>query len=70
MEKSYVILCMYEELLKGNPLCIDNCLVEYRISVPTFRRYLALLREFFAERHGADIRYDKTEKGYYLERRT
>ncbi|MBQ8884994.1 MAG: hypothetical protein IJY62_01275 [Clostridia bacterium] len=67
MNKSYVILCMYEDLIGGKTLRIKDCQTEYSVSVPTFRRYIALLREYFAERRAVDIVYDKEAGGYRTE---
>lgn len=64
MNKSYVLLLMCEDLKKGNPLRLEECLQRYGISVPTFRRYIALLRDFFMEVHGKEIKYYPAEKSY------
>ncbi len=68
MNKCYAVLCMCEDLTKGKTLTIENCLTEYEISVPTFRRYISLLRMYFAERHSTELIYDKNLKGYRLEK--
>ena len=68
MNKSYAVLCMCEDLMKGKTLTIENCLAEYAVSVPTFRRYISLLRMYFAERHSTELVYDKKVKGYRLEK--
>ena len=68
MNKCYAVLCMCEDLMKEKTLTIENCLAEYAISVPTFRRYISLLRMYFAERHSTELIYDKNLKGYRLEK--
>ena len=68
MSKCYAVLCMCEDLTKGKILMIENCLSEYEISVPTFRRYISLLRIYFAERCCMELIYDKQLKGYRLEK--
>ncbi|MBQ4268094.1 MAG: hypothetical protein IJB97_00420 [Clostridia bacterium] len=66
MNKSIVVLAMYDRLADGRNLKLEQCIAEYRISLPTFRRYLALLRDYCLEAHGREIVYDKMEKCYRL----
>ncbi|MBQ4587061.1 MAG: hypothetical protein IJB13_04650 [Clostridia bacterium] len=68
MNKSYVLLLMCENLKKGNPLRLEECLQRYGISVPTFRRYIALLRDFFMEELSKEIIYVPTERCYRVKK--
>ncbi|MBQ2909057.1 MAG: hypothetical protein IKC33_01315 [Clostridia bacterium] len=68
MNKSYVLLLMCEDLKKGKPIRFDECLQKYKISVPTFRRYIAVLRDFFIEELGKEIIYVPTEKCYRVKK--
>lgn len=64
--KSYILLCMYDALRKGKPLFINECLCEYKISIATFRRYIALLRVYIADAYGSDVEYLSSERAYRL----
>ena len=66
MNKSYVLLCMCEKLQSGCGLQIEDCCNEYGISVPTFRRYIAILRNFFIEKYNSEIKYDQKSKEYRI----
>ena len=64
MNKSYVLLLMCNDLSNGKEIKIEECLVKYKISEPTFRRYIATLRDFFMEQFGKEIKYYPAEKCY------
>lgn len=64
--KSYIILCMYDTLRVGKPVCADECMVDYGISIATFRRYISLLRAYFLESRGLDVAYDSVKKEYRI----
>lgn len=66
MTKSYVLLCMYEKLKKGENINIDRCCNEFDISVPTFRRYMSALRNFLCENQNKEIVYGVKEKSYFI----
>lgn len=66
MNKSYVLLNMCESLKNGESITIDSCCREYKISIPTFRRYISALRDFFWEKYNAEIEYNANEKVYNL----
>ena len=66
MTKSYILLCLCDQLEKGRMLKINECCGEFEISIPTFRRYVATLREFFWERYRIDLMYDASKKAYRL----
>lgn len=62
--KGYILLSMHDTLINGNGINIHRCMAEYKISIATFRRYIALLRVFYADRYGADIAYDGNTEQY------
>ncbi len=66
MNKSFAVLYLYEKLKRGERIYISSCCEEYQISIPTFRRYVSTLREFFGEQHAQKIFYDREQKAYYL----
>jgi len=66
MKKSYVVLCMCNELLQGKKLNLKKCCSLYGISASTFRRYLALLRSFFWEQLEQVVLYDGSTQTYGL----
>lgn len=68
MNKSYVILQMYDALNSGRKLRINECCGEYDISVSTFRRYMALLRSYYGEFLGEEIIYSPENAEYSLEK--
>lgn len=43
---------------------MDEVLNEYKISEPTFRRYVATLRDFFCEQFGEEVKYIPSLKAY------
>jgi len=66
MKKCYILLDLYTTLLRHGEISIDACCNEYAISVPTFRRYLSDLRNYFLEKQGKEIIYDPVKKVYAL----
>lgn len=58
MNKSYILLQMYDALRSGSGLNINDCCNRYSISVATFRRYIAFLRLYFSETYSREIGYD------------
>lgn len=66
MKKTAAVLWLYDEFGQGRSIGIGECCCELGISVPTFRRYIALLRAYFMEKHGRDIVYDTLKKAYVL----
>lgn len=69
MKKCHILLGMYDDLLSGQMIKIDVCCAEHNISVSTFRRYIACLRNFLAEKHGEEIVYLPEVAGYVLEKK-
>lgn len=66
MNKSYIILRMYDILKSGGGIKITECCGEYAISLSTFRRYIAFLREYFEEIYAKEIVYDPGTEIYRL----
>ena len=59
---------MYDSLLAGGSVNLEEAREHYNISVPTFRRYIALLRDFFGEVHSKNLVYDRANNRYVLEK--
>ena len=55
MGKSYTILCLSDMLKRGEILCLEEICDRYSVSVPTFRRYVALLRDYFWQEFSTEI---------------
>ena len=68
MNKTTVILNIYEDLLEGKIINMCECCVVYGISVPTFYRYLNVIRNHAMERHGREILCSQEKSGYFMER--
>ena len=66
MSKSYVVLHLYDAFTKGEPVTVEKCCKAYDISIPTYRRYIALLRDYFMEEYNYEIVYSKSRNTYYL----
>ena len=66
MNKSFAVLCLYDRLLSGKPVRINESVQELGISVPTFRRYLSLLRDFCWDKDKSEIRYNSIKQEYTL----
>ena len=66
MNKSYVLLCLCERLKNGEELNIGTCCLEHKISIPTFRRYISLLKNFFWQELGEELIYDCKNQVYKI----
>ena len=66
MNKSYVLLRMYDFLNEGKEIRINDCCGEYDLSLSTFRRYIAFLRGYCGEMYGKEIVYDPEREVYVL----
>ncbi len=64
MNKTTAVLALYDEFRKGRSITLRDCCDLLHISVPTFRRYIALLRVYFMERYGTDIVYNAATRAY------
>lgn len=65
-DKSVIILDMYDLLISGGSVKKNELIAKYEISIPTFFRYITLLRHFLRSRHGKDIVYNRKEKIYFI----
>ena len=66
MNKCYVLLDLYSTLINGGEISITECCNEYNISIPTFRRYIACLRNYCLEKEGKEIVYNALQKVYKI----
>lgn len=66
-DKCMVVLDMYEALLSGEGIDKKEYIEKYNISIPTFCRYILVVRRFFAERKGEKLVYRRIYNRYYLE---
>lgn len=66
MNKSYILLQMYDALRLGSGIKINDCCNDYSISIATFRRYISFLRAYFSEMYGKEIVYDPPLAMYRL----
>ena len=66
MNKSYILLRLYDQFRTGKRVKITECCQEYDISISTFRRYIAFLREYFNEFFGHEIIYMPQTSEYML----
>lgn len=66
MQKTKNVLRLYELLKQGKEIKMENFCNEYKVSIPTFRRYISLLRDFMWETSLEEIVYDKIKKVYVI----
>ena len=66
MNKSYILLRLYDKFKKGQEVEIGACCGKYGISISTFRRYIAFLRGYFNEFYGQEIKYISESAKYIL----
>ncbi len=66
MQKTKIVLALYALLKDGEQISLEGFCNEHQISVPTFRRYMSLVREFVWEKHLEEIVYDKDKKVYVI----
>lgn len=66
MNKSYILLKLYDVLRTGGAICLGDCCSVYGFSLATFRRYMAFLRTYFMETCGREIIYDPVRAVYRL----
>lgn len=66
MEKSIVILNMYDDLLEGKEVNINRFCADYGMSVSTFYRYITVLREYVWEKSKQEIIYNPRKNSYKL----
>ena len=66
VKKTYAVLSLYQDLIEGKKLNIYGVCNDYKISLSTFHRYIAIIREFLWERKKQEVVYDKVGKFYYI----
>lgn len=64
MNKSMIILDMYDDLVEGRLVSAEDCCVKYDISISSFYRYLTTVREYIRVRRNHTLKYDKKTKAY------
>ena len=65
--KSQVVLYIYDLLIEGKEFTMDEILSSYKISIRTFRRYIAEINDFLYEHFKRkEVVYSKGRKTYYL----
>ncbi|MBO6264110.1 MAG: hypothetical protein J6N93_07605, partial [Clostridia bacterium] len=65
-KKCYHILTMYETLCQGGNVDLKGCCEKFGISAVTFRRYIALLKEFFKDDKGLKLVNDRKNSVYFI----
>lgn len=66
VNKTYVVLILYDMLKQKKVVKINYFCQAYGISIPTFRRYLSLIREYLWENYLLTVTYDREKSGYYI----
>jgi len=66
MDRTIVILNMYDDLLEDKEVNINRWCADYGISVSTFYRYIAVLREYVWEKLKQEIVYDQKINSYKI----
>ncbi len=68
LNKSQIILKMYDSLIRNYGIKINDYINKYNISLRTFQRYIAEINAFlFNEFKNQVVNYDHENKIYYLE---
>ena len=66
MEKSIIILFIYDNLINGKSVNAGTCMKKFNISLSTFYRYINTLRAFVWEKNLSEIVYDAKNMTYKL----
>ena len=67
INKSQVILYIYDDLINKKDIYLDDIINKYKISTRTFRRYIAEINAFlFNNYKNQIIQYDSLKKCYRL----
>ena len=65
--KSQIILYMYDDLINGKRISLNDVINKHEISIRTFQRYIAELNAFLFNKYKNQvIVYDHENKEYYL----
>ena len=68
MEKTQKVLNMYQALLDGKEIELQEFCNEYDVSISTFRRYMLEVRGFLWEKHFKEVVYDKERNSYSIKK--
>ena len=66
MKKAKKVLYLYDSLKNGEEIQMLNFCNEYKVSIPTFRRYMSLIRDFLWEKYLEQVVYDRFKKIYKI----
>ena len=67
MNKTQVILYLYDVLLNGGRIYLEETMVNYDISLSTFRRYISEINIFLCNTYKNQVvYYDYKDNCYYL----
>ena len=67
MNKSQVVLVIYDRLIKGNQILLLEVMNEFGISLSTFRRYISEINIFLSDTYqNRVVYYDYLSNCYYL----
>ncbi len=66
MKKTKKVLYLYSALINGEEIKMESFCSEYKVSIPTFRRYLSLVRDFLWEKYLKEVNYDKNNQTYTI----
>lgn len=67
MNKSQVVLYMYDRLIRRKVIRTNDILNQYDISLRTFQRYIAEINDFFFNNFmNCSVAYNYENKYYYL----
>ena len=67
MNKTQVILYLYDFLLNGGRIYLEETMVNYDISLSTFRRYISEINIFLCNTYKNQVvYYDYKDNCYYL----
>ena len=70
MNKTTIVLCIYDDLLNGNKINSGICRKSYGISETTFYRYISIIRAHIWESQMIDVVFDVKKQTYLLEKNT
>lgn len=65
--KSQIILYIYDKIINGKSISLDEIINQFNVSVRTFRRYIAEINAFLCNNfRNESIVYDNKKCCYYL----
>ncbi len=66
MDQHFILLQMYDTLLKDGSLEMNSCCERYIYSVATFYRHISFLRRYFENEYNRELFYDGSSRKYIL----